>query len=331
MSVNKMSIRLNTGALMPSLGMGTWHHGPRHEIENAVKYAVRIGYRHIDCAKIYLNEAQMGRVFKEMIGTEFPRKELFIVGKLWSTDHHPRDVETACRKSLSDLQIDYFDLYLIHWPSSFEKDGDELWPKHEDGSFRFADDIEPVDTWKAMEKLVHLGLVRAIGLSNFNSKQMNDIFDSCRIPPAVLHAECNPRFSNEALRRYCEKNNIVMIAFSPFGSPDLPWGEKMPHILDDPIIEKIADKHQRSSAQVVLRWLFQRGVATVPKSVIESEIRDNLKAFEFKLSDEEMGQINSLNKDMRKIIPVVKLKSGQVAVRDINSRHYPFAFQEKLE
>ena len=129
------------------------------------------------------------------------------------------------------------------------------------------DDIEPVDTWKAMEKLVEKGLVKAIGLSNFNSKQMTEIIEKGQIVPAAIHAENNVRFNNEGLRRFCEKNGIVMIAYSPFGSPDLPWGEKMPHVLADPVLKGIAEKYDRSTANIALRWLLQRGVPTIPKVI----------------------------------------------------------------
>jgi len=324
-------VKLRTGALMPTLGMGTWHHGPKHEIHDALRYALDNGYRHIDCAKVYLNEKEVGEIFEEYIDKKIPRKDMFIIGKLWGTDHHPKDVEKACRDSMKDLKVDYLDLYLIHWPTPFEKDGDEMWPKHEDGSFRYADEIEITETWRAMEQLVLKGLVKAIGLSNFNSKQIKEIMVNCSMAPAAIHAENNPRFNNEGLRRFCERNGIVMIAYSPFGSPDLPWGEKMPHILVDPVLKKIADKYQRSTAQIVVRWLLQRGMATIPKSVIPSELSDNLKVYEFELTEYEVETIYTLNKNMRKIVPIVKLKSGEVVLRDGKSRHYPFTFEEPLD
>jgi len=331
MEADRRSVTLNTGAKMPTLGMGTWHHGPREEIDAALRFAIKKGYRHIDCAKIYLNEKEVGEVFAEIIDKTVPRKELFIVGKLWGTDHHPDDVEKACRKSLSDLKIDYLDAYLIHWPTAFVKDGEEMWPKDGEGNFRLAEEIELTDTWKAMEKLVDKGLCKSIGLSNFNSKQMTEIMAKCSMKPAILHAECNVRFNNEGLRRFCHKHGITLIGFSPFGSPDLPWGEKMPHILVDPVLKAIAQKHKRSTANVALRWLLQRGVPSIPKSVIESELLDNLKVYDFELSGDEMEIIDQLNKNLRKIIPINKLKSGETVLRDAKSRHYPFHYREPME
>jgi len=330
MDASKKFVTLNTGAKMPTLGMGTWHHGPREEIDSALRFSIKNGYRHIDCAKVYLNEKEVGEVFKDIIDKEVPREELFIIGKLWGTDHHPDDVEPAIRQSLADLNLDYFDAYLIHWPTPFVKDGDQMWPKDEEGHFRLAEEIEPLDTWKAMEKLVEKGLTRALGLSNFNSQQMRILIEKSDTVPAILHAECNPRFSNLALHRFCEKNGIQMIAYSPFGSPDLPWGEKLPHILVDPTLKEIAAKYERSTAQIVLRWLLQRNLVTIPKSVIERELLDNLKAYEFELTEDEMQKIFGLNKNLRKIVPVNKLKDGSVVLRDGKSRHFPFHYEEKM-
>merc|ERR1712026_408205 len=161
-----------------------------------------------------------------------------------------------------------------------------------------ADEIEITDTWRAMEKLVLKGLCKSIGLSNFNSKQIQELLDKCFIKPTILHAECNPRFSNEGIWSFCRKHGIQMIAYSPFGSPDLPWGEKLPHILIDPMLKEIAAKYERSTAQIVLRWLLQRNLVTIPKSVIESELLDNLKAYDFALTQNEMQMIFGLNKNM---------------------------------
>jgi len=327
---DKKWVTLNNGAKMPTIGMGTWHHGPREEIDAALRFSLENGYRHIDCAKIYLNEKEVGKVFDDYIGKTIPREELFIIGKLWGSDHHPDDVEAACRKSLADLNIDYFDSYLIHWPSSFPKHGEEMWPKDDEGHFLLAEEIEIADTWKAMEKLVLKGLCKSIGLSNFNSKQIQELLDKCFIKPTILHAECNPRFSNEGIWSFCRKHGIQMIAYSPFGSPDLPWGEKLPHILVDPVLKRIAAKHQRSTANVALRWLLQRGLATIPKSVIKRELLENMKVFEFELDSEDMKAISYLNKNLRLIVPINKLKSGEIVLRDGKSRHFPFTFEEPI-
>jgi len=330
MNSDKKWVTLNNGAKMPTIGMGTWHHGPREEIDAALRFSLENGYRHIDCAKIYLNEKEVGQVFNDYIGKSIAREDLFIIGKLWGTDHHPDHVEAACRRSLADLNIEYFDSYLIHWPSAFPKHGEEMWPKDAQGHFLLAEEIHFVDTWKAMEKLVMKGLCKSIGLSNFNSKQIQELLDKCFIKPTILHAECNPRFSNEGIWSFCRKNGIQMIAYSPFGSPDLPWGEKMPHILADPVLTRIAAKYKRSTANVALRWLLQRGLATIPKSVIEKELLENMKVFEFGLDEKDMKAISALNQNLRKIVPINKVKSGEIILRDGRSRHYPFTFEEPI-
>merc|ERR1712226_239575 len=301
---------------VPTLGMGTWHHGPKHEIQNALRYAIRMGYRHIDCAMIYQNEHEVGEVFGAMLDKE-----------LWGTDHRPELVEAACRKSLKDLQLDYFDTYLIHWPTGLKSGLGTFLPKDEDGKL-ILDDVPTIDTWMAMERLVDLGLVRTIGFSNFNSKQIKEVIDKCRIKPAILQVESNPRFQNAALRKFCHDHGVLFVAFSPLGSPDLPWGEKLPHILADPIINKIAQKHKRSPAQITLRWQVENGAAVIPKSVIPSELYDNLQIYSFQLDEEDMKAINELETGIRKIIPVAKLTNGEVVVRDKESKLFPFDFEE---
>jgi len=186
------------------------------------------------------------------------------------------------------------------------------------------------ETWAAMQKLVDVGLARNIGLSNFNSRQVAALLTSARVRPAVLQVESNPRFGNEALRRYCESENIVMVGFSPFGSPDLPWGAKLPHILADPGLAAIAARHARTPAQVVLQWQLQRGVGVIPKSVILSELDDNLAVLEdWSLSQAELDQVAALETGVRKIIPIINMEDGSVKIRDEEDENYPFSFVEE--
>ena len=166
------TIRLPSGAPMPLVGLGTWKSKPG-EVAEAVKCAIEAGYRHIDCAAAYCNEEEVGSALKEKLGEACERGELFVTSKLWNTFHHPDDVRPACLKTLKDLGLSYLDLYLIHWPTAFERGG-ELFPKNPDGKMRYAD-TPFTDTWKEMEKLVEEGLCRHIGLSNFNSKQIDKV------------------------------------------------------------------------------------------------------------------------------------------------------------
>merc|ERR1711953_953812 len=187
------------------------------------------------------------------------------------------------------------------------------------------------ETWAAMEMLVHLGLVKAIGLSNFNSKQILRILEVAKVRPAVLQVESNPRFANEALRQFCSRHSIKMVAFSPFGSPDLPWGEKLPHILAEPRLVELAQRLNRSPAQVVLRWQIQRGVGVIPKSVFPKELSDNLGVWGWTLGPEDMQVLNAMETGVRKIVPLIVMPNGEQRVRDVDDINFPFGFTEAAD
>jgi len=300
---------------MPILGLGTWKSKPG-EVSAAVTHAIKSGYRHIDCAAVYGNEKEVGEGIKQG-GVD--RKDLFIVSKLWNTKHHPEDVEGACRESLADLGIDYLDLYLIHWPVAFER-GDNKFPKNEDGTVRYDVDIHPTDTWLAMEKLVEKGLVKAVGVSNFNSEQIQDIINKGKIVPATNQVECHPYLNQSKLKEFCAKSNILLTAYSPLGSPDRPWAPAdAPKLLDDPKLKSIAEKYKKSAAQVILKWQIQRGVIVIPKSVTPSRIEENSAVFDFTLADEEMKQLDGFDVNGRVVLPMVDGKP-----RDRGHPHFPF-------
>ena len=202
------------------------------------------------------------------------REEIFVTSKIWNHKHHPEDVETACRNSLADLSLDYLDLYLIHWPVAFQR-GDDPNPKNENGDIIFDETIHPTDTWLAMEKLVEKGLVRSIGISNFNSEQIKDILKRGSIKPVMLQVECHPYMNQSKLKKFCADKGIAMTAYSPLVS-----GQS--GILDHPELKAIAIRHKKSSAQVLIRWHLQRGVVVIPKSVFKNEIEENAKIFDFR-------------------------------------------------
>jgi len=282
---------LSSGHDFPILGLGTWKSQPG-EVARAVKHALKTGYRHIDCAFVYGNEAEVGQGLKEaMEELNIPREEIFVTSKLWNCFHHPEDVETAFRLSLDALGLEYLDLYLIHWPTGFKR-GTELFPKNEDGSFQYDSSVPLTDTWKAFEKLVEKGLVRSIGVSNFNSLQLKDIMEVATIKPVTNQIECHPYLAQEKLINFCKEHDIAITAYSPLGSPDRPWATpEEPVLLDDPKIGDIAKKYGKSPAQVLIRWQTQRGVVVIPKSVTPARIDENFNIFDFELTQEEIDLV----------------------------------------
>ncbi|XP_030625831.1 aldo-keto reductase family 1 member A1-A [Chanos chanos] len=317
------SVSLSTGQCMPLLGLGTWKSAPG-QVKQAVIAALDTGYRHIDCAAVYGNESEVGEALSERLGPgkALKREEVFVTSKLWNTKHHPDDVESACRKSLSDLGLSYLDLYLMHWPMAFER-GDEVMPKNPDGTIRYSD-LHYRDTWLAMEKLVDQGLVKAIGLSNFNARQMNDILSFAKHKPVVNQVECHPYLIQTELISHCQSQGVAITAYSPLGSPDRPWaapGE--PTLLQDPRVVTMAKRYGKTSAQVIIRWQVQRGVVCIPKSVTPSRIKENFEVFDFALTEEDMKQIESFNRNERLIVPAVE-RDGKRVWRDAIHPHFPF-------
>ncbi|KAJ8263073.1 hypothetical protein COCON_G00155300 [Conger conger] len=316
-------VTLSTGQKMPLVGLGTWKSAPG-QVKQAVLSALDCGYRHIDCAAAYGNEQEVGEALTERVGPGkvLRREDVFVTSKLWNTQHHPDDVESACRLSLAHLGLDYLDLYLMHWPMAFQR-GTEVMPRNADGSIRYAD-THYRDTWKAMEALVDLGLVKAIGLSNFNARQIDDVLSMANHKPVVNQVECHPYLIQAQLLAHCGERGVLVTAYSPLGSPDRPWatpGE--PLLLEDPQVLDIASRNGKSPAQVIIRWQVQRGVICIPKSITPSRIQQNIQVFDFKLSDEDMKQIESFNKNERLIIPTIE-RDGQKVWRDAVHPHFPF-------
>ncbi|NP_001187825.1 aldo-keto reductase family 1 member A1-B [Ictalurus punctatus] len=314
---------LNTGRKMPLVGLGTWKSEPG-KVKQAVVWALQAGYRHIDCAAIYGNESEIGEAFQGMLGPDkaLKREDVFVTSKLWNTKHHPEDVEPALLNSLKELKLEYLDLYLIHWPYAFQR-GDTAFPRQEDGTLLY-DDIDYKVTWAAMEKLVEKGLVRAIGLSNFNSRQINDVLSMANIKPTVLQVEGHPYLAQVELLAHCRERGLVMTAYSPLGSPDRAWKRPdEPVVLEEPVIAALAKKYNKSLAQIIIRWQTQRGVVTIPKSVTESRIKENIQVFDFTLEPDEMDSVTALNKGWRYIVPTITV-DGKPVLRDAGHPHYPF-------
>ena len=318
-----MFLNLSSGRDIPLVGLGTWQ-SETGEVEAAVKHALKIGYRHIDCAPLYQNEGQVGEGIKQAMDEYgIPREEIFVCSKLWNTKHHPEEIESACRKSLEDLGLEYIDLYLIHWPTAFER-GDDFFPKDEEGIIKYDVELHPTDTWTEMEKLVELGLVKDIGVSNFNSKQIQDILDKGKMKPAINQIECHPYMQQGKLIDFCNENDILVTAYSPLGTPMRPWADPdEPKLLDNTTLLDIATSYGKTPAQVVLRWQIERGVVVIPKSVNENRIEENFDVFDFNLTTEEMECLKEFDKGRFGRLLAVKTKGG--LFWDTGHPHFPFA------
>jgi len=290
------TVKFNNGVEIPQLGFGTWQSKPG-EVTAAVKDAIAAGYRHIDGARIYENEQEVGAGIKAKIddGT-VKREDLFVVTKLWDNAHHPDAVIPALKTSLKDLGLTYVDLYLIHWPIPL-KPTTELIPRDKDGNIQYANEIDLADTWKKMEELLRLGLTKAIGVSNFNTEQLNHILKSATVVPATNQIELHPYFPQYKLVDFCKGKGISITAYSPFGCPTHPTAKPGdPKLLEEPKLVQIGKKYGKSPNHVILRWILQRGLITIPKSVTKNRIIDNFNVFDFTLTDEDMQAVQSLDK-----------------------------------
>ncbi|CAH0730664.1 unnamed protein product, partial [Brenthis ino] len=287
-------VKLENGNECPILGIGTWKSKPG-EVTQAVKDAIDIGYRHIDCAYIYGNEKEVGEAVTEKIASGVVKREdLFITSKLWNTFHRPDLVRGILLQTLKNLNLKYLDLYLIHWPQAYKEDG-ELFPTDESGKIQFSE-VDYIDTWKAMEPLVAEGLVRSIGVSNFNSKQIQRLLDSASVKPVVNQVECHPYLNQSKLKAFCEARGIKLTAYSPLGSPDRPWAKPdEPQLMDDQKLKQIANRLGKTVAQVLIRYQIDRGVIVIPKSVTRSRIESNFNVFDFTLSPADMKEIDSFD------------------------------------
>ncbi len=290
--------KFKNGDQMPALGLGTWKSNPG-EVYDAVREAIKVGYRHIDCAHIYGNEAEIGQAFSDAFKAgEVKREDLWITSKLWNSSHLKDDVRPALETTLKNLQLDYLDLYLIHWPVAL-KPGTEF----PDSSDRFLslDEIPISVTWKAMESCASEGLTKHIGVSNFSVKKIKSLLEDCEIRPEVNQIELHPFLQQNAMLDFCNKENIAVTAYSPLGSIDRPAAFKAPDepsLLENPTILEIAKAHGCSTAQVLIRWAIQRGTSVIPKSVNPGRIKQNLEATDIVLTENDMDKILGL--DMHK-------------------------------
>jgi len=287
------------GDRMPLLGLGTWKAAPG-EVGAAVREAIRLGYRHIDCASVYANEPEVGAAIRAAIAAgEVRREELWITSKLWSNAHGHSNVEPALRRTLADLGLEWLDLYLVHWPVpikpgvAFPSSGADLLPPEA---------IPLSDTWRGMEAVLERGLTRHIGVSNVSSRKLRLIQAEARLQPEVNQVERHPLLQQPQLLADCAAAGVHITAYSPLGSGDRPAGLKgadEPVLLDNPVIGAIAAEHGCSPAQVLIAWQLQGGVSTIPKSVNPTRLRDNLAAADLTLTPADLERISGLDQHRR--------------------------------
>lgn len=258
-------VEIAPGVMMPRLGIGTFRSAGGYEVEHEVAYALRVGYRGVDTASMYGNEEGVGRALSR---SGIPRDDVFVASKVWNDEQGYDSTLAACERSLRRLGLDRLDLYLIHWPVA-----------------RLTR-----DTWRAMEKLVADGLTRAIGVCNFLVPNLEDLLTFANTPPAVDQVEHHPRLQQPELREFCSANGITMQAWAPIMRGAVT---QIPEILD------IARVHDKTPAQVSIRWILQHGVTTIPKSVHEARIAENADVFDFELSDAEMAVMDTLDRGNR--------------------------------
>jgi 2,5-diketo-D-gluconate reductase A len=263
MSTNVPTVTLNDGNTMPLIGLGVWRAQPG-DAKTAVTEAIKTGYRLIDTAAIYMNEEDVGAAITE---GGVPREELFITTKLWNSDQGAANVRPALEKSLSKLGLDYVDLYLIHWPTPDR----DLY----------------VETWKEFEKLRDEGLVKSIGVSNFEPEHLERLANESDTVPAVNQVELHPGFDQENVRTYCDAHDIRIESWSPLGG-------SAGNILQNEIVTSIAAAHGKTAAQIVIRWHIQNGLIVIPKSVHTERIHENFSVFDFELSANQMNALNSI-------------------------------------
>lgn len=314
---------LYTGAKMPAMGIGTFGSDrvDSDTVSAAVEGAIRAGYRSIDGAACYGNEKEIGKVYKKLFEEGVvKREELFITSKVWNDMHGEGDILLACAKTLKDLQLDYLDMYYVHWPfPNYHAPGCTVEARNPD-SVPFA--VERfMKTWKQMERLVDMGLVKHIGFSNMTIPKMEAVLPLCRIKPAAIEMELHPCFQQQELMEYCLERGMAVVGYCPLGSPQRPERDILPEDIADmeePELKKIAEAHGVHPALICLKWAYQRGTTPIPFSVKEKNYVANLKSImEDPLTDEEMEIIKGLEKGNRLVKGQVFLWEGAKGWEDL--------------
>ncbi|XP_068621702.1 aldo-keto reductase AKR2E4-like [Battus philenor] len=300
--INIPTFKLNTGQEIPALGYGTWLGLDEKMVFNiqdapklveALSYAIDIGYRHIDTAHLYRVEPEIGQVVKQKIAEGVVKREdLFITTKVWHHYHREADVEKSVRASLRRLDMDYVDLVLMHWPMSISEEGVD-------------EKIDYLETYRGLEAVLKKGLTKAIGVSNFNLEQMKRLLANCNVVPASNQIEVNLNLGQKDLVDYCQSKGVFVVGYATFGtmvqSRSFPGSPEPKQ--DNPTMVAIAKKHGKAVTQVALRYLYQRGIGSIPKSLSKSRILENASIFDFELDKDDMAEIAKFDNGYRTDVP----------------------------
>ncbi|MGP4038403.1 aldo/keto reductase [Gracilibacillus sp. D59] len=259
------TLKLNNESEIPAVGLGVYKAEPGDEVYHAVRSALELGYRHIDTASLYANEEGVGQAIKD---SGIPREEIFVTTKVWNDEQGYEETKAAFKRSLERLQMDYVDLYLVHWPVP--------------GKF--------TETYKALEEIYHEGKAKAIGVSNFEPHHLEELLKEVEITPAVNQVELHPQLQQQAVRDFCEKHDIKVEAWAPLGKA---------RYFDHPVLQDLAAKYNKKPSQIIVRWQYQSGIITIPKSVHKERQQENVDIFDFALSTEDIEKIKSMDADKR--------------------------------
>lgn len=293
------TLKFSNNDSMHAIGLGTWK-ATGNEIKKAVKEALHIGFRHIDTASVYGNETEIGEALAEVFAEgNIKREDVFITSKLWNDSHMEGDVIPALQESLKKLQLEYLDLYLIHWPVAFKHGIGQ--PK-KPSDYLTLEEAPIINTWSALEKAKEGRLARHIGVSNFSKKKLKALVEQATLKPEVNQVELHPLLQQNELLEYCKSENIFLTAYSPLGSGDRPKGMKgkdEPNLMEIPALQEIAKKVNATTAQVLIAWHTYRGCAAIPKSTSKEHIEANFQAANVLLAEEDMKKIASLDKHYR--------------------------------
>ncbi|XP_075672351.1 non-functional NADPH-dependent codeinone reductase 2-like [Castanea sativa] len=303
--IPKMELSSSSGPVsMPMIGFGTAaDNNDGATLISAVLESIKLGYRHFDTASFYGSEQALGEAIAEALrlGLIASRDDLFITSKLWPSEAHAHLVLPSLQKSLRTLQLEYLDLYLIHWPITVTP-----------GKMEFPfdkQDLMPMDfksVWAAMEECQRLGLTKSIGVSNFSSKKLENLLSFATIPPSVNQVEMNPVWQQKKLTEFCKPNGIIVTAYSPLGAKGSSWGTNA--VMDNEVLKEIAKTRGKTVAQVCLRWIYEQGAAPIVKSYNKERLKENLQIFDWELSEDDYDKIGQIKQ--RRLMPREELVSA---------------------